>query len=127
MNDVDHFEALFNRNYLRWFHLGGKPALCEIISVDRDVELTLPGGAKAKKPVVHLTQIQGTIEEMRPLVLNVTNGRSIAAVHGNKPSEWPGKQIVLMQSETEMFDRDLKKMITVNCIRIRAPKPKESK
>ena len=127
MNDFDardHFETLFDANYMRWFHLNGQPALVEITKLERDVELTLRGGAKSKKPVLHLKQIQGKITEMKPLVLNRTNSNSIAVIHGPKPSQWVGKQIVLYPATTQMYDRELKKMLEVGCIRIREMKKK---
>lgn len=115
---IDHYEALFDKKYLRWFHLRGKPALVEIVSVERDVTMTLPGGAKSVKPLVHLNLIQGEIESIKPLVLNKTNGDSIVAATGtNKPSEWPGHQIVLYETKTRMADGT-----QGPCIRIRAKK-----
>jgi hypothetical protein len=130
---IDHWQALFDHNYLRWFDLNGQPALCEIVDVQARVELTLPGGAKSRKPVVRLKQIQGKIENARddegkplesikPLVLNSTNGCAIAEIHGEKPSSWKGKRIVLCLAKTRMWNADLKKMVEVDCIRIRAPK-----
>lgn len=130
---VDHWQALFDHNFLRWFDLNGQPALCEIVDVQARVELTLPGGAKSRKPVVTLKQIQGKIDRARdengkemptikPLVLNSTNGSSIADIHGDKPSEWAGKKIVLFQTGTKMWNAELKKMVETPCIRIRAEK-----
>ena len=130
---VDHWQALFDHNYLRWFDLNGQPALCEIVDVQARVELTLPGGAKSRKPVVKLKQVQGKIDNARdeegkelatikPLVLNSTNGCTIADIHGDKPSDWTGKRIVLYQAKTRMWNAELKKMVEVPCIRVRAQK-----
>jgi hypothetical protein len=115
---IDHYEAMFDATYLRWFHLNGKPALVEIVRVDRDVEMTMRGGAKKKSPVAYLKLVQGDIKDIKPLVLNRTNADLIAAIYGNKPSEWKGKQIVLEQQETSLKGK------TVNCIRVRAPRAK---
>ena len=130
---VDHWQALFDQTYLRWFDLQGQPSLCEIVSVHARVELTLPGGAKSRKPVVFLKQVQGKIENAKdedgkplattkPLVLNATNGASIADIHGVRPSTWMGCQIVLYQDSTRMWSPSAKKMIDTPCIRIRAAK-----
>ena len=132
---VDHWQALFDHNYLRWFDLNGQPALCEIVEVQARVELTLPGGAKSRKPVVTLKQLQGKIqnardengkelETLKPLVLNSTNGCMIADIHGDKPSAWNGKRIVLYQSNTKMWNKELRKNVEVPCIRVRAEKEK---
>lgn len=112
----DHWETLFDHTYLRWFDLHGQPALVEIVSVDKNVELTLRGGAKKKAPVLQYKQLSGKIEHTKPLVLNRTNSNLIAGIHGTKPSGWIGKQVVLFQ------DTDKLKGETVPCIRIRAKK-----
>ena len=114
----DHVEALFNKTYLRWFDLNGEPALCEIRSVEKGVEMTLPGGAQVKRPVLKLELERGKITEMKPLVLNTTNSNSIAEIHGVKPSEWIGKGIVLFQTVTKCKGKE------VPCIRIRKRKDK---
>ena len=118
MTQFDHqddFERLFDQNFLRWFHLNGKPALLEIIGIERK-ELTLRGGAKKKSPVIALKQIQGAIESIKPLVMNRTNMEELSTFLGRKPSDWIGKQFVVFQDETKL------KGATVPCIRIRAPK-----
>ena len=118
MTQFDHqddFERLFDQNFLRWFHLNGKPALLEIIGIERK-ELTLRGGAKKKSPVIALKQSQGAIESIKPLVMNRTNMEELSTFLGRKPSDWIGKQFVVFQDETKL------KGATVPCIRIRAPK-----
>lgn len=130
---VDHWQALFDHNYLRWFDLLGQPALVEIVEVQPRVDLTLPGGMKSRKPVVKLKQIKGKIENARddsgkalptikPLVLNATNACSIADICGDKPSAWKGQRVVLYQSETKLYSHVQRKMLDVPCIRVRAPK-----
>jgi hypothetical protein len=114
----DNWEALFDHAYLRWFNLNDQPALVEIVKVEKNVELTMRGGVKTKKPVVYLKQIKGAMEEAKPLVLNVTNSNSIAAIHGPKPSQWIGKQIVLFCDVAKLQGKD------VPCIRIREVKAK---
>ena len=110
----DDFERLFDQNFLRWFHLQGKPALLEIVKVTRE-ELTLRGGAKKKSPVIAVKQIQGGIESVKPLVMNRTNMEELASFLGRKPSDWVGKQFVAFQDETKLKGQ------SVPCIRIRKP------
>lgn len=114
---IDHWQALFDHNYLRWFDLNGQPALCEIVAVHPRVELTMRGGVKQRKPVIDLKQIQGKIDGIKPLVMNVTNTEAIAEIYGARPSVWIGKRIVLFQSETQLGKRK-----DEPCIRVRAPK-----
>lgn len=107
---VDHYEALFDSQFLRWFDIEGKGDItCTIDKVVRE-ELTLRGGAKKKSPVV-------TIKNgSKPLVLNRTNADTIAQLYGNKPSGWAGKRIVLYVDTTNLKGKP------VNCIRVKAPK-----
>lgn len=121
---VDHYEQLFDSKYMRWFHLNGTPALVEITKVEKDIEMTLPGGAKSKRPLVTIKLVQGKAD-VKPLVLNKTNANSIAAIHGVRPAEWVGKQVVLYQDQTEMYDKTQRKMVTKECVRIRAKKGTE--
>lgn len=113
---IDHADDLFPSKYLRWYHLQGSPALVRIEKVMRDVELTMKGGATEKKPVLELSLVEGLVDPIRPLVMNVTNKDSIKLIHGVKVSEWPGKEIVLYQSETRLGGK------LVPCLRIRAKK-----
>jgi|SaaInlV_165m_DNA_1040744.scaffolds.fasta_scaffold30387_3 hypothetical protein len=129
---LDDVDALFDRTYLRWYDLLEKPALIQILGTEAQVEMTLPGGAKTRKPLLHYECVKGEIAKVpqagnvpahfKPLVLNATNGNSIAAIHGRKPSEWVGKEVVLFQDKVEMFDKTLRKKVVRDCIRIRAKK-----
>jgi len=129
---LDDVDALFDRTYLRWYDLLEKPALIKILGTEAQVEMTLPGGAKARKPLLHYECMKGEIAKVpkagnvhahfKPLVLNATNGNSIAVIHGRKPSEWIGKEVVLYQDKVDMYDKVLRKNVTRNCIRIRPKK-----
>ena len=114
----DSADALFDAKYLRWFHLCGKPSLVKIVAVEKGVEMTLPGGREAKKPVVTLEQVSGDIVDMKPLVLNRTNADAIKDIGGDRPSKWIGMEIVLTPTSTKM------KGEVVGCIRIRPKKEK---
>ncbi len=116
MPEIDHWEALFDKNYLRWFHLKGQDVTVEIEKVERNVELTMRGGKKSKKTLIHFKG------KDKPLVLNATNGESIAELHGNKPTGWIGQKVVLFQSVTSMYDKEKKKMVEKECIRIKGVK-----
>ena len=107
---IDHYEALFDSKYLRWFDIDGKGDVpVTITKVERE-ELTLRGGAKKKSPVVTMEGKQ------KQLVLNRTNADTIAELFGLKPSAWVGKKIVLYVSTTNLKGKP------VNCIRIKAGK-----
>jgi len=68
-------------------------------------EVTGDGGKKAQKPVLHFKSKPraggGAPWQPKPLVLNVTNGISIASLHGQQPDNWPGKEIELYVGEAK--------------------------
>ena len=88
----------------------------------RDVTLTIkdciggavntPGSSKTdKRPIVSFERTD------KKLVLNVTNGRTIAALYGNETNNWRGKRITFYATTTT------KGRETVDCIRVRPKAP----
>ena len=67
---TDHFEAMFDSNYLRWFHLPEGGVKIKIKGVKKE-EMQLPGSRdKSTKPVLHYELVGGTLEDgVKPLVL----------------------------------------------------------
>jgi len=92
--------------WLKASDLDGKPRLVTIkkFSVEK-----LDDG---NKPAVWF------VEEEKALILNITNGKKIEGICGTgDPKGWTGKRVVLYPTETELRGE------TVDCIRVRAPKP----
>lgn len=116
----DYWQSLFDHTYLRWFDLNDQPALCEVVKVERE-EMIQPGEAGKKKtePVMYYKQVQGSITDAKPLVLNKTNAGLLAKIAGNYASAWTGTQIVLYPTTTRLGKEQ------VPCIRIRAPKEQQ--
>jgi len=97
----------FPSKWLKAADLDGQPRLATIESV----KLEAVEEGKPAKPVVALRGMtQG-------LVLNKTNGNSIAAFLGDDTDAWAGKKIVLFPTQAEFQGR------MTDCIRVRAPKP----
>ena len=110
-----HLEALFDKKYLRWFHMEDGKLLVEITKIEPKVEMRVPGNPKPEfNPVLHFKVKQGKIDKVRPLVLKVTNARLIGAIHGPYPDEWIGKEIVLY------VDKTMVKGKMTECVRIRS-------
>ena len=112
----DDADSLFNSTYMRWWHLQGADLLVRITKVERNVELVLPGGARAKRPVVHWSKLKGRASECKPLVLNVTNKNSLVEILGRSVSKWAGKEVVFFESTALLRGRE------VPALRIRAKK-----
>jgi hypothetical protein len=115
---MPHWKSLTDREYIYAFDLQGKEATVEITRVIAGV-LTAPGGKKTKKPVMYFKGKDGA-ENSKPLALNSTNAKTIAALYGNDTDGWTGKRITLYTTTTEMNGE------VIECIRIkpRAPEAK---
>ena len=93
--------------WLKAGDLDGKPHLVTIkrFSVEKIAE-------DKQGPVVWFK------EQEKGLGLNITNGKKIEDICGSAdPDKWVGKRIVIFPTETEFRGE------TVDCIRVRAPKP----
>jgi len=102
----DHYKLLFPSEYIGAHDLRGKDVTLTISGI-RVEELKMEGGKSSTKPVV-------TFEVAKKrLVLNKTNAKTIASLHGPDTSLWKGKQITLYPTTTKMGPK------TVDCIRIR--------
>lgn len=104
------YRLLFDSEYLYAFHLQGKDATVKIAKV-AGAELTGEGGRKARKPVVWF---EG---KDKPLAINKTNGKTIAALYGNETSKWIGQLITIYPTTTQMGGEQK------DCIRVRPAKP----
>lgn len=83
----------------------GQDLLVTIKKVVREI-VTSAGGKKEECTVCHL-------EGQKPLILNATNGKTIAKLYGPYIEDWAGKSIVLFASTTK-FGGEI-----VECIRIK--------
>lgn len=97
-----------DRDYLFAFDLKGRDVT---VTIDRVTagELTALGGRKSKKPLCYFRESQSG----KPLALNATNCKTIAAMYGNDTDAWVGKRITLYPTTTQMAGE------TVECIRVR--------
>ena len=69
------------------------------------------------------TEIKGVVhfeEDIKPLILNVTNGKTIAKLYGKQVEGWAGKQITLFFDPSVKFGRE-----RVGGVRVSAPTRKK--
>ena len=113
MNGKTDFRSLYDRDYIGSFDLPEGRDLT--LTVKRVVggDLVAMGGRKSKKPIVHFH------EDVKPLICNKTNGKTIAALYTNYVQDWVGKRITLFVSVTRNPDGTG----DVPCIRIRPQIP----
>ncbi len=92
---LDHVDLMFPNRYLKAADLRGNEWTGTIEKVVIE-ELHRVGGGKEKKPVVHFAEMsKRKPDDRKVLVLNKTNARLIAKLHGNKPKEWTGCKVTL--------------------------------
>jgi hypothetical protein len=99
-------ELLYPSDYVAAADLKGKDVTVTIDRVEKN-ELQMAGGKKEIKPVLYFTNAK------KKLVLNKTNAKAIARLHGSVAENWAGKQIVLYATTTKC-GRDV-----VDCVRVR--------
>lgn len=104
------FRTMYDKDFIYAYDLEGRDVTATIERVTAG-EVVGTGGKKSKKPVVYFRGSQ------KGLALCVTNGRTIAALYGNKTEEWVGKRITMFPSQTSFGGQ------TVDCIRIRPSVP----
>lgn len=106
------YRIMFDRNYLGHLDLGGRDVTLTITKV-KGGELIAVGGRKSRKPIVHFSA------DIKPLICNKTNAKTIAAMYSNITEEWVGKRITLFTSMTRNPDGGGE----VECIRVRPKVP----
>ena len=108
-----HYKRLINPDYLGAYSLDpGKDMVLTIKTVKREV-ITGAGGKKEECPVCHWA------ENEKPMVLNMTNMKTIAKMYGPYIEHWTGKRVQIYASTTK-FGGD-----TVECLRIRKDPPED--
>jgi hypothetical protein len=104
------FRSLYGKEHLGAWDLT-RPATLTIAKVTQG-ELRTPDSRKVdKRPIVHFERTPKT------LVLNATNGKTIAAMYGAQVEAWTGKRITVFATTTAFGGR------TVECIRVQPTKP----
>lgn len=112
---MPHWKSMTERDYLFAFDLQGKDVT---LTIDRVVggEIKGTGGKKSKKPLCYFREGQSG----KPLGLNATNCKTIAAMYGNDTDNWIGKRITIFPTVTQFGGEE------VECIRVR-PRIPEAK
>lgn len=113
MTEKTHWKKLIHPDYIGAYALTEGEDLTVKIDYVQVEEITGTGGKKEHCTVAHLVN-------QKPMILNVTNSKSIAKLYGPYIEDWQGKLITLFASTTKLAGE------TVECLRIR-PKVAERK
>src|SRR5207247_10264717 len=101
---MPHYKSFYDRDYVFAFDLHGKDVTVVISKVTAG-KLVAMGGRETKKPLVFFEGKE------KPLALNATNGKTIAALYGTETDNWIGRPITIYPTTTQMDGE------TVDCIR----------
>jgi len=101
-----HWKSLINPDYLGAYSLGDMEELTVTIDYVQVEEIT---GAQGKKEYCTVARLVGE----KPMILNVTNSKSIGKLYGPFIEDWAGKQITLYATTTKMAGE------VVECLRVR--------
>ena len=101
-----HWKRLINPDYIGAYALEPNEDLTVTLDYVQREQITGTDGKKEDATVAHL-------KGHKPLILNVTNSKSIAKLYGPYIEEWSNKQITLYASMTKAFGE------MVECLRIR--------
>ena len=111
---MPHWKSMMDRDYLFAFDLQGKDCTVTIERVTGG-EIKGTGGKKSKKPLCYFKESR----DKRPLGLNSTNCKAIAAMYGNDTANWIGKRITIYPTTTNFGSE------VVDCIRVRPGVPSD--
>jgi hypothetical protein len=106
MSTKTHWKQLINPDYLGAYALPDGEDMTVTIDYVQNEVVTGSGGKKEECTVAHLVG-------QKPLILNVTNSKSIHKLYGPYIEDWRGKQITLYASTTKLAGE------MVECLRIR--------
>lgn len=109
-----HWKRLINPDYIGAYALNPDEDLTVTIDYVQREQIVGTDGKKEDATVAHL-------KGHKPLILNVTNSKSIAKLYGPYIEEWAGKEITLYASMTKAFGD------VVECLRIRPSVAKKRK
>jgi hypothetical protein len=114
---MSDYRTMFDNDYLGSWDLDSRDVT---VTIARVVAKTIQGdgGKSDRKPVVYFKRADGT-ESPKGLVLNKTNGRTVASLYGPKVEAWAGKRITLYPTTTTVGRE------TRECIRVRPVVPTE--
>lgn len=99
------YRKLFKSKWFTASCFEGKPITLTIESVS--VEVVENESGKEECPCIHF------VGDAKPLVLNKTNARAIAGLHGSDANEWAGKEVTLRESVTTYRGEE------VPCVRVK--------
>lgn len=95
-----HWKNFIDKNYLGSHNLEtGEEMLLTIKKFEGEEDVQSSDGSKSKKPVLYF------LEDVPKMIMNITNGNTIASLYGNHPDAWAGKQIQVYSVSGKWFGK----------------------
>ena len=108
-----HFKNFLDKDYLGSHNLEkGEEMLLTIVKFEGEESVIGSDGSKSPKMVLYFK------EEVPKMILNITNGNTIANLYGTHPDGWIGKQVQIFATPVKAFGK------TQDALRIRDFVPK---
>ena len=114
-----NWKNLSNYDYLGSYSFDGK-GVNEITVTIKGIEkksVIATGGVSSDCIIATFAETKIGEVEIKPMILNKTNCKTIASLYGNYVEDWVGKKIIVYVTTTKMM-RDM-----VECLRIKKEKP----
>lgn len=109
-----HWKNFLDKDYLGSHNLEeGEEMLLTIAKVEGEEKVKTADGEKLKIVLYFKENVQ-------KMILNITNGTTLASLYGSHPSDWIGKQIQIYAASIKAFGKEQ------DALRIRDFKPRES-
>jgi hypothetical protein len=109
-----HWKQLVDPRFLGVYALPNGQDMTVTIKYVQKETITMMGGKKEDHSLAYMV-------ETKPLILNVTNQKTIEKLYGPYIEDWAGRRITLYASTTKLGSE------MVECLRIRAKVPAEAK
>jgi hypothetical protein len=111
-----HWKNFLDKDYLGSHNLEAGEEMLLTIERFEGEEMVMKVGGKSDEKVVK--QVLYFKEDVPKMIMNITNGTTIAALYGPHPDQWIGKQIQVYATPVKAFGK------TQDSLRIRDFKPK---
>lgn len=112
------YRTMFDLEFIAGFELGQREATFTIESVSGQ-KIKGAEGKENKRPVVVFTEKRRDGQPIK-LVVNKTNGRTIADLYGNDTKNWVGRRVTLFAMQVKAFGK------TDLAVRVRPTRPADN-
>lgn len=108
-----HWKNLTNTNYLGSYSFDNQNEVTVTINHVAKEEVTNPVGVVEECIVVYFEETKVGTVDVKPMIFNATNCKTVEKLYGPYIEDWAGKRITIFKTQTD-FGRD-----RVDCLRIK--------